>query len=159
MMMCRGKCIINLVLGSLVFICLFYLLHNWQSDSIHVYCVLTYTLSTLRQYTRVLCTHLYSQYTQTIYTCTVYSLILSVHSDNIHVYCVLTYTLSTDNIRVYCVLTYTLSTLRQFTRVLCTHLYSQYTQKIYACTVYSLILSVHSDNIISAKSNNQHLKY
>ena len=37
----EGKCIINLVLGSLVFICLFYLLHNWQSDSIHVYCVLT----------------------------------------------------------------------------------------------------------------------
>ena len=108
------KCIINLVLGSLVFICLFYLLDNWHSDNTRVlcthlhyqctqathvtvyslalsvhsgntcYCVHTYTISALRQY-MLLCTHLHSQYTRTIHVFSV--LLFTMHSNNTCVLC------------------------------------------------------------------------
>ena len=115
-------------------------LHSQCTQAIHVtvysltlsvnsgntcYCVLTYTISELRQY-MLLCTHLHYKWTQAIHV-TVYSLALSVHSGN----------------TCYCVHTYTISALRQY-MLLCTHLHSQYTQTIHVFSV--LLFTIHSNN-------------
>jgi len=112
-------------------------LHSQCTQAIHVtvysltlsvnsgntcYCVLTYTISELRQY-MLLCTHLHSQCTQAIHV-TVYTLTLSVHSGN----------------TCYCVLTCTLSTLGQYMCFL--SFYSQCTRTIHVYCVLILQIGI-----------------